>query len=54
MVAEPAAAGLTVNAAFGAWSGVIAMPRGLAPTGIAVPALLLAVAIGVTPLSLVA
>jgi hypothetical protein len=37
-----------VNAAVGAWSGVIAIPSGLLPTPIGAPAVLAAVSIGVT------
>jgi hypothetical protein len=54
VVAAPAAPGLNVNAAAGAWSGVIAMPRAVPPTGIAVPALPEATSIGVTALPWVA
>jgi hypothetical protein len=47
-VAEPGEAGVTLNDAVGAWSGVIAMPNGLEPTGMAVPAVLVEIVIGVT------
>jgi hypothetical protein len=47
-VAAPAAPGLTVTFATGAWSGVIAIARGLPATVTAVPAALAAVSIGVT------
>ena len=45
----PGDAGPTVNAATGAWSGVMAIPRGVDPTPVtAVPALPVATSIGVT------
>ena len=48
MLAEPAGAGVTVRAATGAWSGVMAMPNGPMPTVIGVPGVLVATSIGVT------
>jgi hypothetical protein len=39
---------LAMNAAVGAWSGVIAIANGPVATPIAVPAVLVAVSIGVT------
>ena len=51
-VGEPAVAGEAVNEAVGAWSGVTAAETGPVPTAIAVPAVLVAVVIGVTLLVL--
>ncbi len=48
VVGEPDAAGVTVNEAVGAWSGVMATPSGAVPTVMGVPAWLVAVLIGVT------
>jgi hypothetical protein len=47
-VAEPGEAGVTLNDAVGASSGVIAMPNGSVPTGMAVPGVLVATVIGMT------
>lgn len=47
-VGDPTGAGATVNEAVGAWSGVIEMASGEFPTGIGVPAVLVAVLMGVT------
>src|SRR5271166_4956915 len=48
VVGVPATPGLALKAAVGAWSGVMATPSGLLPTVMALPAVLVAVAIGVT------
>jgi len=48
VLAAPAAAGEAVRAAFGAWSGVIAIPHGLLPTVIVLTAVLSERLIGVT------
>ena len=48
LVAWPALAGVTDSAATGAWSGVMAMSHGSLPALIEVPAVLVAVSMGVT------
>ena len=48
VVGVPGDAAPTVNAAVGAWSGVMAIPAGSVPTPIGAPAVFEAVAIGVT------
>src|ERR1700722_6625694 len=48
VVACPASAGVTDRAATGAWSGVMATSHGSVPALIGAPAVLLAVAMGVT------
>jgi hypothetical protein len=47
-VANPTGAGVTVNDAVGAWSGMMAMASGLVPTVMAVPGVPVASVIGVT------
>jgi len=47
----PASPALTVNDATGAWSGTMATPKGLKPTPMAVPVVLVARAMGVTVLA---
>jgi hypothetical protein len=47
-VADPGDAGVTVNEAVGASSGVTAIPTGPDPTVMAVPGVLVGIVIGVT------
>ena len=49
--AAPAAAGLNVRAATGAWSGATATPRAAPLSATALPAVFVAVAIGTTLLA---
>jgi hypothetical protein len=51
-VADPGGAGVTVNDAVGAWSGVMATLYGLMPTLMALPAVLAGIVIGVTVFAL--
>ena len=48
VVADPAGAGVAVNAASGAWSGMTAIAFGPEPTGIGDPVVLVAMSIGMT------